>query len=143
MTITGQQVNDVIKVDLETGKPIEVIKFEIGNVCMISRGRNAGRVGVMQHIERHPGSFDIVSVKDGAGHVFATRLQNIFTMGHGTRTMVSSCPDLWVGVGVLSPHTTEVYHWECMRFGCPAQFSRYLSDVLDFFRALNCLCGRA
>lgn len=37
---------------------------------------------------RHPGSFDIVSVKDGAGHVFATRLQNIFTMGHGTRTMV-------------------------------------------------------
>lgn len=38
---------------------------------------------------RHPGSFDIVSVKDGAGHVFATRLQNIFSMGHGTRAMVS------------------------------------------------------
>ena len=37
---------------------------------------------------RHPGSFDIVSVKDGAGHVFATRLQNIFSMGHGTRAMV-------------------------------------------------------
>lgn len=80
----------MVKIDLETGKPIETIKFEIGNVCMISRGRNAGRVGVMQHIERHPGSFDIVSVKDGAGHVFATRLQNIFTMGHGTRTMVRS-----------------------------------------------------
>ncbi|CAM9558604.1 unnamed protein product, partial [Hapterophycus canaliculatus] len=83
------QVNDTIKVDLETGKPIDTIKFEIGNVCMIARGRNAGRVGIMQHIERHPGSFDIVSVKDGAGHVFATRLQNIFSMGHGTRAMVS------------------------------------------------------
>ena len=47
-----RQVNDTIKVDLETGKPIENIKFEIGNVCMISRGRNAGRVGIMQHIER-------------------------------------------------------------------------------------------
>lgn len=46
------QVNDTVKVDLETGKPIETIKFEIGNVCMISRGRNAGRVGIMQHIER-------------------------------------------------------------------------------------------
>lgn len=83
------KVNDTIKIDLESGKPIETIKFEIGNVCMIARGRNAGRVGIMQHIERHPGSFDIVSVKDGAGHVFATRLQNIFSMGHGTRAMVS------------------------------------------------------
>lgn len=46
------QVNDTIKVDLETGKPIDTIKFEIGNVCMIARGRNAGRVGIMQHIER-------------------------------------------------------------------------------------------
>lgn len=46
------KVNDTIKVDLETGKPIDTIKFEIGNVCMIARGRNAGRVGIMQHIER-------------------------------------------------------------------------------------------
>ncbi|CAM9181677.1 unnamed protein product [Laminaria digitata] len=83
------KVNDTIKIDLESGKPIETIKFEIGNICMIARGRNAGRVGIMQHIERHPGSFDIVSVKDGAGHVFATRLQNIFSIGQGTRTMVS------------------------------------------------------
>lgn len=46
------KVNDTIKIDLESGKPIETIKFEIGNVCMIARGRNAGRVGIMQHIER-------------------------------------------------------------------------------------------
>lgn len=51
-TVGHVQVNDTIKVDIETGKPIDTIKFEIGNVCMISRGRNAGRVGVMQHIER-------------------------------------------------------------------------------------------
>lgn len=46
-------MNDTIKVDLETGKAIDTIKFEIGNVCMIARGRNAGRVGIMQHIERY------------------------------------------------------------------------------------------
>lgn len=110
-----KQVNDVIKVDLETGKPIEVIKFEIGNVCMISRGRNAGRVGVMQHIERHPGSFDIVSVKDGAGHVFATRLQNIFLMGNGTRTMVSFSQDLWIGIVLESRHGVAVW---CRKSTC-------------------------
>merc|ERR1712116_26265 len=28
--------------------------------------------------ERHPGSFDVVHVKDALGHTFATRLNNIF-----------------------------------------------------------------
>lgn len=40
---------------------------------MITGGRNTGRVGVVGHRERHPGSFDIVHVKDAAGHSFATR----------------------------------------------------------------------
>ena len=44
-----------------------------GNLCMITGGRNLGRVGTIIHRERHPGSFDIVHVKDTAGHKFATR----------------------------------------------------------------------
>lgn len=48
---------------------------------MIQRGHNAGRVGTVLHVEKHPGSFDIVQVKDASGHVFATRLQNIFIIG--------------------------------------------------------------
>jgi ribosomal protein S4E len=81
--------NDSIKVDLETGKMTEIIKYQIGNLCMISKGRNTGRVGIIQHIERHPGSFDIVTTKDSAGNVFATRQANIFVLGHGNRPSIS------------------------------------------------------
>ena len=31
--------------------------------------------------EKHPGSFDICHIKDGNGHVFATRLNYVFTIG--------------------------------------------------------------
>merc|ERR1712166_1165739 len=67
---------DTIKLDLETGKMIEFVKFETGNLAVIvSR-------------ERHQGSFDIVHLKDSAGHIFATRLGNVFVIGQGNRPMV-------------------------------------------------------
>lgn len=40
---------------------------------MITGGRNLGRVGTVVNRERHPGSFDIVHIKDSQGHTFATR----------------------------------------------------------------------
>jgi ribosomal protein S4E len=83
------KVNDTVKVDIETGKMTDVLKFDIGQMALISRGRNAGRVGIIQHIERHPGSFDIVSVKDATGHVFATRLGNVFVIGSGSKPAIS------------------------------------------------------
>jgi len=83
------KVNDTVKVDLETGKILDHIKFEIGRLCMIQRGRNAGRVGVIQHVEKHPGSFDMITVKDASGKVFATRLNNIFVIGDDKKPWVS------------------------------------------------------
>ena len=82
-------VNDVVKVDIETGKMTEFVKFETGNLAMISGGKNTGRVGVIISRERHQGSFDIVHLKDSAGHVFATRLGNVFVIGEGSTPMVS------------------------------------------------------
>jgi len=75
------KVNDTVKVDLATGKVLDFIKFGVGKLATIQRGRNAGRVGVIQHVEKHPGSFDIVQIKDSVGHVFATRLKNVFILG--------------------------------------------------------------
>jgi len=83
------KVNDTIKLDLETGKIVEFVKFDIGNLVMITGGRNLGRVGVIVSREKHPGSFDIVHVKDAAGQQFATRLQNVFIIGKGTKSLVS------------------------------------------------------
>lgn len=75
------KTNDVVKIDLATGKIVDFIKFGVGKICMIQRGHNAGRVGTIQHVEKHPGSFDIVQVKDAVGNVFATRLKNVFMIG--------------------------------------------------------------
>lgn len=58
---------------METGKVTDYVKFDSGNLCMITGGRNMGRVGIVGHRERHPGSFDIVHIKDTMGHSFATR----------------------------------------------------------------------
>lgn len=67
------KVNDTIQLEIATGKTLDFIKFESGNLCMITGGRNLGRVGTVVNRERHPGSFDIVHVKDANGHTFATR----------------------------------------------------------------------
>jgi small subunit ribosomal protein S4e len=75
--------NDTVKIDLATGKVIDHIKFEPGNLAMITKGSNTGRVGVVHDVEHHPGSFDVVHVKDTEGVMFATRLGNVFVIGKG------------------------------------------------------------
>merc|ERR1712003_471962 len=81
--------NDTARVDLGTGKILDHVKFEPGNVAMISGGNNMGRVGVITHREKHPGSFEIVHCKDAVGHSFATRLANVFVIGKGTKPWIS------------------------------------------------------
>jgi len=83
------KTHDTIRLDLATGKILDFVKFEIGNVVMIKGGNNMGRVGVLQHRERHPGSFEIVHIKDAVGHIFATRLDNVFVIGKGTKPWIS------------------------------------------------------
>jgi small subunit ribosomal protein S4e len=83
------KVNDTIKLDIATNKSVDYIKFDVGNVVMITGGRNVGRVGVVTTREKHAGSFDIVHVKDVSGASFATRLGNVFTIGKGTKSWIS------------------------------------------------------
>merc|ERR1712205_267271 len=54
-----------------------------GMLVTPTKGKNTGRVGHIVHVEKHPGSFDIVSVKDATGVTFSTRLENIFVIGKG------------------------------------------------------------
>ncbi|GFT72094.1 40S ribosomal protein S4 [Nephila pilipes] len=66
------KVNDSVQVDITRGKIMDFVKFEVGNLVMITGGHNLGRFGNITSQERHPGSFDIVHVKDSLGHSFAT-----------------------------------------------------------------------
>ena len=76
-------VDDVVKVDIESGKIISFNKFEIGKLAMITKGRNTGRVGTIMSVEKHPGSFDIATVRDSTGNTFSTRQENVFIIGSG------------------------------------------------------------
>lgn len=75
--------------DLETGKIKDFVKFDIGNMCMITGGHNNGRVGTIVHREKHKGSFEIVHIEDAAGNKFATRITNVFVIGKGNKPLIS------------------------------------------------------
>lgn len=81
--------NDTVKFDLKTKKVVDWVKFDVGHVAMVTGGHNKGRVGIITHRERHPGSFDIMHLKDAAGATFATRLQYTFIIGHGNQPLIS------------------------------------------------------
>lgn len=83
------RVNDTIRLDLETNKIEDYVKFDSGNLVMVTGGHNLGRVGIITSRERHPGSFDIVHVKDAANNTFATRLGYVFVIGKGNKPWVS------------------------------------------------------
>lgn len=83
------KINDSVKLNLETGDIDSIVKLENGSSVFCTGGNNIGRVGILQHIEHHPGSFEIAHVKDARGNSFATRLNNIFCIGAGKDTLVS------------------------------------------------------
>ncbi|KAL0214530.1 hypothetical protein P9112_006714 [Eukaryota sp. TZLM1-RC] len=95
------KVHDTVKVDLRTGRPVDFVKFDLGNLCMITGGNNMGRIGIISHRERHPGSFEMVHIKDAAGNTFATRLSNVFVIGKGTKAMISLPKNKGIKVDIL------------------------------------------
>ncbi len=56
---------------------------------MITGGNNIGRVGILTHMEKHPGSFDIAHLRDSTGHTFSTRINNVFVIGEGKKPLIS------------------------------------------------------
>lgn len=82
------KIGDTLKYDLNTHKIENFSHLESGNICYIQNGNNIGRVGIIQHVEKHQGSFDICHVKDSKGNAFATRLGNIFVLGQGKKSWI-------------------------------------------------------
>jgi small subunit ribosomal protein S4e len=83
------KVNDTVKVDLATGKVSDILKLELGAFVCVIKGGNTGRIGRLEHIEKHDGGFTMVTIKDAKDNVFATRLENIFVIGSGNQPLVS------------------------------------------------------
>lgn len=83
------KVHDTVKVDLESGKVVDHLPFAVGSLAFITKGANTGRVGIITGRDKHPGSFDIVHIRDNEGNTFATRLGNVFVVGKGESPVVT------------------------------------------------------
>merc|ERR1712226_1432201 len=100
--------NDTVRIDIATGKILDYVKFEPGNVAMISGGNNIGRVGVITHREKHPGSFEIVHCKDAVGHSYATRLSNVFVIGKGNKPWISLPKGSGIKLSIIENRTAQM-----------------------------------
>lgn len=78
-----------------------LIKYENGAQVLIIGGNNIGRVGVLQHIEKHPSSFDIAHIKDATGEHFATRSSNVFVIGEGKKPVITLLPSRGIKLGLI------------------------------------------
>jgi len=73
--------NDTIKLNLDSNEIVDFYKYKIGANVMITGGNNIGRIGTIIKIEKHPGSYEIVYIKDTLDKEFSTRLGNVFVIG--------------------------------------------------------------
>jgi small subunit ribosomal protein S4e len=99
---------DTVRLDIASGKILDHVKFDIGNRVIISGGNNMGRVGDITHRERHPGSFEIVHIKDDAGHSFATRLQNVFVIGKAGKPWISLPKGNGIKASIIEDRTARM-----------------------------------
>jgi small subunit ribosomal protein S4e len=97
-----------LKINIETAKVVEFIKFDI---VMVTGGHNRGCIGVIQHHKKHKGSFDAIHVVDAACHQFTTWMVNVFTIGQGTKP----CFTLPQGKGIKPSIVDEAKKWATLR----------------------------
>eukprot|EP00181_Compsopogon_caeruleus_P001613 CAMPEP_0184688586 /NCGR_PEP_ID=MMETSP0312-20130426/30179_1 /TAXON_ID=31354 /ORGANISM="Compsopogon coeruleus, Strain SAG 36.94" /LENGTH=198 /DNA_ID=CAMNT_0027145837 /DNA_START=360 /DNA_END=956 /DNA_ORIENTATION=+ len=95
---------DTVMVDIESGKITDIVKFDLGNLVMVTGGHNIGRVGVIQTREKHPGATEIIRIKDAAGSEFATKRGNVFVIGKGNKALVSLPKQKGIRVSILEEY---------------------------------------
>jgi len=120
------KAGDSVKFNLTTSKVEEHIKFDSGVLAMVTQGRNLGRVGVVEHKEKHQGSFDIVHLKDAAGHKFTTRATNVFVLGKNS-PLVSLPRNKGVKLSILQERERRLHKRTGGKEGVSEKFSAKLS----------------
>ena len=66
-----------------------IVKFQNNAIVLLTGGNNIGRIGVLQSLEKHPGSFEIAHVRDASGNAFSTRLGNVMVIGDSKAAVIS------------------------------------------------------
>lgn len=94
-------VGDSIKLNIETGEILGTFHRKVGNLVIVTNGRNKGRVGTIHNIVQKPGKIHIVSIHDAQGHTFSTRLSNIFVIGKGKVPSITLPKDLGLKLSII------------------------------------------
>lgn len=99
---------DSLRIDIATGKVLEFLKFDVGSLVMVTGGHNQGRVGTVVQKERHPGSFDLIHVRDETGSSFSTRSTNVFVIGIGDKNYVSLPKEKGIRVSIIEDRARRI-----------------------------------
>lgn len=86
------------------------MKFEVGKKVIITGGHNIGRVGTIVNRERHPGSVEIIHIKDSKGQSFATRVGNTFMIGTDEKFWVSLPKNNGIKKTVIEDRNARLSH---------------------------------
>lgn len=99
-----------LQLNLTTGEIESVIKFENFCTVFITGGNNIGRVGTMLSVEHHPGSYEIVHVKDARGNTFSTRLSNAFVIGSDKKPVITLPKGAGIRVSLTEERENRIKH---------------------------------
>lgn len=89
------EVNDTVKMDLETRKIIDFAKISVGNTVMVTGGRYKGSVGVIRKITTNKPidkdrTIRLVRIEDRLdGREFATIVDHVFPIGKGSSPWIT------------------------------------------------------
>ena len=75
------KVGDSLLFNFETQTVEKHFTLAIGHKALVTSGNNLGRIGVVQSIVKKLGNIAVVTLRDEAGHIFNTRIGNIFIIG--------------------------------------------------------------
>lgn len=85
-------INDTVKIDLESRKVIDFIPFGTDKVAFVTSGENMGRVGVIQHIKEEDSGDSIITVEDFSEKVFTVRSKSLIIIGNNEEDLLISLP---------------------------------------------------
>ena len=83
---------DTVVIDTASQQIKDHVKFKPGILAMVTGGKNMGRVGIVCDVEKHPGSFNIVHLRDKEENTFATREANVFAIGRNISNALVKLP---------------------------------------------------
>ena len=62
--------------------------MKVNNIAFVYNGNNRGRIGIINHITKFSGNYDLITIKDERGHIFTTRVNYVLVIGHGKTPVI-------------------------------------------------------